>query len=123
MNTQVVKLQMVTLDTAEVAPLAEFWSAALEWPAVAVTDDYAMLQGPSHALGIGRTPDFQAPKWPDHGHKQFHFDLSADDIEAAVTRLIELGATQPESQPGTGWVVLLDPAGHPFCVTDASAWK
>lgn len=114
---------MITLDAADVAPLTKFWSAALKWPTVVVTDDYAMLQGPAHALGIGRTPDFRPPEWPDDGQKQFHFDLSADDIEAAATHLIELGATRPEAQPGEGWIVLLDPAGHPFCVTDTSAWS
>lgn len=114
---------MVTLDAADVAPLAEFWSAALDWPIVVATDDYAMLQGPANALGIGRTPDYQPPKWPDTGHKQFHFDLSADDVESAAAHLVELGATRPKEQPGETWVVLLDPAGHPFCVTDAKAWS
>ena len=38
--------------------------------------------------------------------------------EAAV----ELGATVPEDQPGETWRVLLDPAGHPFCLTSAANW-
>ncbi|WP_068398978.1 VOC family protein [Kribbia dieselivorans] len=122
MTPSPVSLAMVTLDAAEVAPLADFWSAALGWPTVVATDDYAMLQGPSNALGIGRIPDYQAPTWPDSGHKQFHFDLSAPDVEAAAAALVELGATRPEVQPGETWIVLLDPAGHPFCVTDAANW-
>ena len=27
-----------------------------------------------------------------------------------------------DPQPGETWRVLLDPAGHPFCLTDAAAW-
>jgi len=27
-----------------------------------------------------------------------------------------LGATKPEHQPGTSFLVFLDPAGHPFCL-------
>ncbi len=41
-----------------------------------------------------------------------------DDLEAAEARLIALGATKPEPQPQPDrWRVLLDPAGHPFCIT------
>lgn len=118
----VARLAMVTLDAPEAAPLARFWSAVLGWPAVVESEDYAMLSGPSHALGIGRIDDYERPAWPDAGRKQFHLDLAADDVEAAAARCVELGATRPEEQPGETWVVLLDPAGHPFCVTDASAW-
>jgi glyoxalase superfamily protein len=34
-----------------------------------------------------------------------HLDLTADDLGAAAERAVALGAT------------LLDPAGHPFCLT------
>lgn len=118
----VARLAMITLDATEVEPLARFWSAVLAWPIVALTEEYAMLTGPSHALGIGAIPDRQAPSWPDEGRKQFHFDLAADDLEAAATRCLELGAVRVDPQPGETWIVLQDPAGHPFCLTDASAW-
>lgn len=122
-DTQDLTLQMMTLDTADVASLAAFWPAALDWPIITSTAEYAMLQGPSSALGIGLVPDYQAPLWPDDGHKQFHFDLSAGDVDAAVARLVDLGAVRPDDQPGESWVVLLDPAGHPFCVTDVKNWS
>jgi hypothetical protein len=44
-------------------------------------------------------------------------DLNADDVAQAVRRGLELGASKPVFQPGGDrWTVLLDPAGHPFCV-------
>ncbi|MGD8213694.1 VOC family protein [Aestuariimicrobium sp. Y1814] len=122
MTTPVARLAMITLDAAEVAPLAAFWSAVLDWPIAFQDDNYAMLTGPSHALGIGVVPDYVAPSWPDDGHKQFHLDLAADEVEVAADRCVELGATRPDEQPGETWVVLLDPAGHPFCVTSAANW-
>ena len=35
---------------------------------------------------------------------------------------VELGATLPDEQPGETWRVLLDPSGHPFCLTQAANW-
>jgi hypothetical protein len=35
-----------------------------------------------------------------------------------VAKFLDLGATKPDHQPGGDtWVVLIDPEGHPFCVT------
>jgi hypothetical protein len=45
-----------------------------------------------------------------------HLDLTADDLGAAGEWAVALGATLPE-QPDERWRVLLDPAGHPFCLT------
>ncbi|TNM53348.1 VOC family protein [Brevibacterium sediminis] len=118
----VATLAMVTLDAPNAAVLGEFYSSLLGWPIAYSDESYAMLTGPSHALGIGTIPDYQRPSWPDDGHKQFHLDLAADDIHAAADRCVELGATRAEPQPGETWVVLLDPAGHPFCISDAKNW-
>ncbi|WP_309133265.1 VOC family protein [Brevibacterium sp.] len=118
----VARLAMVTLDAPDAAALGEFWSQVLGWPVTYSDENYAMLAGPTHALGIGTSADYRKPQWPDDGHKQFHFDLAADDIEAAAARCVELGAIRADPQPGDTWVVLLDPAGHPFCITDAKNW-
>lgn len=116
------RLAMITLDAIDPEPLATFWSAVLGWPIAVSTPEYAMLTGPAHALGIGAVPDHRAPSWPDDGHKQFHFDLAVQDLEAAAGRCMELGAERVAEQPGETWIVLRDPAGHPFCLTDAAAW-
>ncbi|WP_233429521.1 VOC family protein [Brevibacterium antiquum] len=120
--TPVAKLAMITLDASDAAALGDFWSKVLGWPVAYSDENYAMLTGPSHALGIGTILDYQRPDWPDDGHKQFHLDLAAEDIEAAATRCVELGAERADPQPGKTWVVLFDPAGHPFCITDAKNW-
>jgi hypothetical protein len=44
--------------------------------------------------------------------------LGVDDLDAAQARLLALGAVEPTVQPEPDrWRVLLDPAGHPFCIT------
>jgi len=119
----VATLKMTTLDCADVRAEAAFWGAVLGWEAAVVADEYAMLTGPTSALGFGLVADHRPPAWPDEGGaKQFHLDLAVDDLDAAQARCVELGATVPAEQPGETWRVLLDPAGHPFCLTSAAAW-
>jgi hypothetical protein len=64
-------------------------------------------------------PDYKAPTWPGSDiPKQIHLDLAVDDLEASTTAALELGATLSPAQPHPDrWRVLLDPAGHPFCLT------
>ncbi|WP_280275639.1 VOC family protein [Nocardia wallacei] len=120
----VATLKMLTLDSADARRDAKFWAAALGWEIAHAQDEYAMLTGPDHALGFGTIPDYQAPAWPnENGTKQFHLDLAVEDLDMASKQLVELGATVPEFQPGEGWRVLLDPSGHPFCLTLAANWS
>ena len=117
-------LKMTTIDCTDPRRLGEFWSALLGWELTYAEDEYAMVTGPAAAIGFGRVPDYAPPQWPNpSGTKQFHFDLAADDIGVVEARCVELGATVPDHQPGGNrWRVLLDPAGHPFCLTDAANW-
>ncbi len=124
MPSPVATLKMVSLDSTDAGRDAAFWSAALGWEIIASGEGYAMLAGPEQALGFGTVPDYEPPKWPNpNGTKQFHFDLAVDDLQSAEQQLVALGATRPEDQPGADrWTVLLDPSGHPFCLTLAANW-
>ncbi len=118
-------IAMISLDCAEVTPVADFWREALGYEQVASDgESYAMLSaGAGPALGFGKVEGYQPPAWPNEGgSKQFHLDLAAEDIDAEAERLVGLGATLVDPQPGETWRVLLDPAGHPFCVTNAANW-
>jgi hypothetical protein len=44
--------------------------------------------------------------------------LGSDNVEAEAARLVGLGAQR--LGPGRGWIVLRDPLGIVFCVTDNS---
>ena len=125
MTAPTARLAMVTVDCADPRAQAALWSAALGWTTAHVQDDYEMLTGDDGAaLGFGRVEGYVPPAWPDDaGVKQFHFDLAVEDLAAAEQVLVDRGATVPASQPGGDrWRVLLDPAGHPFCLTLAANW-
>jgi hypothetical protein len=110
-------LSTIILDCADPGALAEFYRKATRWEVASADDDFVYLSdGGPIQLAFQRVPDFRPPAWPDAA-KQAHLDLKVSDVDAAVADLVAAGATRPEFQPGDGWVVLTDPAGHPFCVT------
>jgi catechol 2,3-dioxygenase-like lactoylglutathione lyase family enzyme len=122
-TTTIARLAMITLDCRDAEASARFWSAVLGWEVTASGEGYAMLQGPTHALGFGSVPDHRPPAWPnEEGTKQFHFDLAVDDLAEAERQCVQLGAEVPDAQPGETWRVLVDPGGHPFCLTKAESW-
>ncbi|HLT61714.1 MAG TPA: VOC family protein [Microlunatus sp.] len=109
---------MVTIDCADPAPLVDFYSRLLGMSVAYQDENVAMISnGTGPAIGFGKVDHYTPPPWPDeNSEKQFHLDLKVDDIPAAERIAVELGATVPEHQPGETWRVLLDPAGHPFCL-------
>ncbi|WP_217170272.1 VOC family protein [Streptomyces sp. AC512_CC834] len=111
----------VTFDCADPAETARFYAEALDLPVAFSTDDFYLLGGKDGAAGLGfcRLPDYRPPTWPGTTQeKQAHIDIGVDDLDAGEARLLALGATKPDFQPSPDrWRVLLDPAGHPFCVS------
>jgi predicted enzyme related to lactoylglutathione lyase len=113
-------LGMIGIDCTDPGALAQFYHGLLGWT-VAESDDgnSAMIQNGSVPIIFWKVDDHRPPSWPDpRSPKQFHLDIMVDDLDAAEARCLELGATKPDHQPGTFWRVLIDPAGHPFCITN-----
>lgn len=62
---------------------------------------------------------YTPPVWPgmaDAPQMMAHLDIAVDDLDAAVDYACSLGATQADHQPQDDVRVMLDPAGHPFCL-------
>ena len=45
-----------------------------------------------------------------------HLDIEVTDLDAAAADAVALGARVADFQPQDNVRVLLDPAGHPFCL-------
>jgi predicted enzyme related to lactoylglutathione lyase len=116
--TGIANLIMVNLDGPDPAALAEFYHRVLGWEVTHSEAEYAMVSDGTTSIGFGRVEDYQAPAWPNPGGtKQFHFDLGVDDLDKAEELCLDAGASKPDFQPGgERWRVLIDPAGHPFCL-------
>ncbi|MGW2724040.1 VOC family protein [Streptomyces sp. NPDC001492] len=66
-----------------------------------------------------RNPPVGPPTWPDPTRrKQAHIELGVDDLDAGQDRMPALGAVAAPFPPRPDvWRVLLDPAGHPICLS------
>lgn len=113
-------LAAITLDTDDHKKLSAFYQAALGWKEIWGDDNVSYISGgDGPRLGFQRVPDYTPPQWPSaEKSQQSHLDLSVPDIAEAEKQLVALGATIAATQPGGDrWRVLLDPSGHPFCLT------
>jgi len=109
----------VTLDCAEPDKLAAFWAAMLGGEIVFTTAQAVGVRAEHVWLSAMRVDGYRPPTWPDDTvPKQVHLDLGVDDLGAAVAAAARLGAAEARFQPAPhARRIMLDPAGHPFCLT------
>lgn len=115
-----VRLAAVSLDAADPVPEAEFWRDFLGLEVSWQNDDFVALRGAAVLITVQRVPDHRVPQWPaGKVAKQLHLELAVADLDVGERAAIALGATRASSQPSPDrWRVLIDPAGHPFCLSN-----
>jgi catechol 2,3-dioxygenase-like lactoylglutathione lyase family enzyme len=111
----------VIIEAPDAGSLARFYSQVLGWPIVHEEPKYVIIAPPDTVsyIGFNTSAEYVRPVWPPvEGSQQMmmHVDVEVDDLEAAVADAIELGATAADFQPQDNVRVMLDPAGHPFCL-------
>lgn len=109
------------IEAPDPSGLAAFYSELLGWPVGHEEPGTAIVAASPHGpfLVFQQAQGYQAPVWPPTDGAQrtmMHFDFQVGDLDEAVTEAVALGATVAEFQPQTNVRVLLDPAGHPFCL-------
>lgn len=134
MAEQAPQFQVTSVTIGAPAPnqLAAFYARMLGWTVTA--DDPALPGDPAEAGWAQLSPPagqagprlnfeyearFARPVWPAEHGKQVataHLDIRVQDLDSAVASAIEAGATLAEFQPQEDVRVLIDPAGHPFCL-------
>jgi hypothetical protein len=107
----------IVIDCPDPGTLATFYGAMLDWK-VEISSDWADIRAEyGQCISFQQVQDYAPPAWPTQElPQQMHLDVIVDDLDAAEAAVLELGATKHEHQPGTSFRVLLDPAGHPFCL-------
>jgi len=109
------------VEAPDPGALARSYSALLDWPVVHEEPGTTVLAappGPSF-LVFQQATGYQAPTWPPVDQAQrpmMHLDFQVGDLDSAVAEAVALGAELAAAQPQEDVRVLLDPAGHPFCL-------
>ena len=120
--TAVGRFGGVALDADDPAALCAFYQRLLDLELVAEADGFSALRLSAGCfLTFWRVADHRPPDWPDGSvPKQMHLDVAVTDLDAAEHQAIVLGASRASEQPAPErWRVLIDPAGHPFCLSAA----
>jgi predicted enzyme related to lactoylglutathione lyase len=115
----------VVLDADDAHALARFYTDLLGWTiAKDEPEDVAIIPPDGVAyLAIQTNRHYIRPVWPDDGRSQqmmVHLDFEVNDLEAAEASALAAGAELARYQPQDDVRVMLDPAGHPFCLYRAS---
>jgi catechol 2,3-dioxygenase-like lactoylglutathione lyase family enzyme len=116
-----MKLSGIVLDSPDAQQLAAFYLRLLGWPIEQDESDWVKLKSPDGGPGLSfqTESNYVPPTWPGADTRQqmmVHLDIEVDDLDVAQSHAIAAGATLADYQPQDDVRVLLDPAGHPFCV-------
>jgi len=114
-------LSAVVLGAPDAPALAAFYQALLGWNRVEDEPDWVRLAAPEGGAGLSFQTEHEhvPPVWPARSadqQMQLHLDVEVDDLDQAVRLAVAAGATLAKHQPQPDVRVLLDPAGHPFCM-------
>lgn len=119
-----IELAAVVLSAPDAGELAAFYRDLLGWPEKRSEPGWVMLRSPSGGAGLSfqSVTPYRRPVWPERADEQqmmAHLDIRVAELGVAQRRALELGAQLADFQPQPNVRVLLDPAGHPFCLFES----
>jgi catechol-2,3-dioxygenase len=117
----------VTIDSRNSEELSDFYQKLLGWEKMHHSEDGSDFiavygkEGQGPLLVFQDDPDYEPPVWPSETGRQqtmVHLDLfmTWDEYDDAIRHAISCGAAPAQVQFSDKWKVMLDPAGHPFCI-------
>ena len=125
-----IKMNYFTLDCLKPQELARFYAKMLKWDIMVFDEDFVCVYAPGTGqcgypgILFQKNPAYVRPVWPEQPGAQqqmAHMDFAVNNLDQAVQFAITCGATISEEQFSDGWRVMLDPAGHPFCLCEMKA--
>jgi catechol 2,3-dioxygenase-like lactoylglutathione lyase family enzyme len=122
MEASEMRLSATVLGSPDPDALASFYQRLLGYQRTQDEPGWVTIRPPGgHGPGLSfqREDDHVPPAWPagpGDQQMQLHLDIRVEDLVAATGFAQSLGARVAEFQPQDDVRVMLDPAGHPFCL-------
>lgn len=111
----------IAFDCPNANDLADFYVKLSGWEKEISGHEFAALRTPEGILLVFQTVEnYVPPVWPWQDGKQqqmAHIDFKVDSLPEAETHALMCGAAKAEVQYYDTSTVMLDPAGHPFCLS------
>lgn len=117
--TSIGRLGLVALDCPDALALADFYSSIIGGDLVPGDDEgWVELHTPTGKLAFQEIADHRPPTWPGgEVPQQGHIDIDVANLDGAEAAVLRLGALTADVQPSPDqFRVMIDPAGHPFCL-------
>ena len=118
-----ITIGTVNIDCHDSQVMADFYGTLLGWEIKwhDEDDDFIILGNPGAGPDLSFQPyeDYEPPVWPEQSgslRKMLHFDMFVVDLPAATEHALACGARLADYQGRDDLRVMLDPAGHPFCL-------
>lgn len=117
-----MKIGAIVLDSNNADTLADFYAKLLGWKKERYDAEWVHITnetGEGPHIVFQQVEEYQRPEWPGKpGFQQqmLHVDFYTENVPEAVEHALACGAVLSDTQLDSGWRVLLDPAGHPFCI-------
>jgi hypothetical protein len=111
----------VAFDCPDANTLADFYQSISGWEREISGEEWAALRTPEGILLVFQTvAGYTPPVWPwkDGEQQQMaHIDFKVDNLREAEELALQHGAKKADVQYYDTSTVMLDPAGHPFCLS------
>lgn len=121
MDGRIESILGISMDCLDANALAAFYVRLSGWEQVISGEEWAGIRTPHGLLLVFQTVEgYVPPVWPWESGKQqqmAHMDFYVEDLDKAVAHAMECGATRADTQYFDTSTVMLDPAGHPFCLS------
>jgi catechol 2,3-dioxygenase-like lactoylglutathione lyase family enzyme len=116
-----MRISATVLDALDPAALGAFYARLLGWTVTQSDANWAIVRPPGGGTGLSfqLEPEYVPPVWPGVPGEQLmmsHLDIAVEELDAGVAWALGAGATVADYQPQEDVRVMLDPAGHPFCL-------
>jgi glyoxalase superfamily protein len=119
-----VEWMAMTVDCPEPNIMVDFYAALLGGTVTRLSPGGAKVEAAGRLIYFRAAPGYRPPTWPSaEVPLHAHFDYVVEDPHVAAEQLVALGASLGAHQnpDDPDLLVMLDPAGHPFCLIRSSA--